>query len=216
MSDGPIQLVCFDLGGVVLRICRSWAEGCAAAGLDVHGEIDESFLAPNGWAELNDAYQRGHIDFDGYAKQLSAIIDGAYTPDEVKRVHGAWIRGEYEGVADLIDRIHAAGLETAVLSNTTADHWEIAPRFAAFRALRNRVGSHQIGLRKPEEAAYRAIEQRTGVRGERILFFDDLEENVDAAGRVGWWAELIDPYAETAAQMERALADLGLLSPASS
>ena len=29
-----ISLVCFDLGGVVLRICQSWAEGCVVAGLE--------------------------------------------------------------------------------------------------------------------------------------------------------------------------------------
>ncbi len=28
-----IQLVCFDVGGVVVRICHTWAEGCAAAGI---------------------------------------------------------------------------------------------------------------------------------------------------------------------------------------
>ena len=33
----PPSLVCFDLGGVVIRICRSWEEGCAAAGLPLRG-----------------------------------------------------------------------------------------------------------------------------------------------------------------------------------
>ena len=31
----PIRLVCFDLGGVLVKICRSWSDGCRAAGLDV-------------------------------------------------------------------------------------------------------------------------------------------------------------------------------------
>ena len=28
------MVICFDLGGVLVRICRDWNEGCAAAGID--------------------------------------------------------------------------------------------------------------------------------------------------------------------------------------
>ena len=34
-----VRIVCFDWGGVILRHCRSWQEGCAAAGLPVHPEV---------------------------------------------------------------------------------------------------------------------------------------------------------------------------------
>ncbi len=39
MLEKRIRLVCFDLGGVVIRICRTWAEGCAAAGLEVRDPL---------------------------------------------------------------------------------------------------------------------------------------------------------------------------------
>ena len=43
-----------------------------------------------------------------------------------------------------------------------------------------------------------------------ILFFDDAEENVQAARAVGWRAERIDPAGDTARQIAEALAQHGV------
>ena len=210
-NERPIRLACFDLGGVILRICRSWAEGCDAAGLDLRRGRDLLLQSADGWPELNNLYQRGRIGRDEYARRFSAIIDGLYSPAEIVAVHEAWILGEYEGVGDVIDRIHDAGLETAVLSNTTLDHWRTVPRYPAFGRLRNRIGSHELGLRKPKPEAYRAVERRTGIAGEQIMFFDDLEENVIGARDVGWRAAQIDPSGDTAGQIAETLIEHGVL-----
>ena len=211
MKPHAIQLVCFDLGGVLLRICRSWAEGCAAAGLELRDGRDLLHRPSDGWNELNDLYQRGRLSREEYARRFSESIDGLYSPAEIIRVHESWILGEYEGVGEVIRRIREAGLETAVLSNTTHEHWLTLSRYPSLQLLNNRLGSHQLGLRKPEEASYRAIEQRTGHAGGAIIFFDDLEENVLGARRAGWIAEEIDPFKPTAAQIISCLTRHGVL-----
>jgi len=33
VTTSGIRMVCFDLGGVLIKHCRTWREGCAAAGL---------------------------------------------------------------------------------------------------------------------------------------------------------------------------------------
>jgi len=209
--ERTLRLVCFDLGGVVLRICRSWAEGCAAAGLDWREGFDlhrdRRVASLN---ELADDHQTGRIDGDVHARRFSDLLHGLYSPEEVTRVVDAWVLGQYPGMDDLVDRIHHAGLGTAVLSNTSHDHWETFERYRAFCRLRNRVGSHQLGVRKPDPAAYHAIEQLTGVAGPEIVFFDDLADNVAAARAVDWSAVQIDPAGDPAAQVRHALADLGL------
>jgi putative hydrolase of the HAD superfamily len=212
MDERPVQLVCFDLGGVLLRICRSWAEGCAAAGLELRDGRDLLHRPSDGWDELNDLYQRGRLSRDEYARRFSAATGGLYSPEEIIRVHEAWILGEYEGVGGVIRRIDEAGRETAILSNTTHEHWLTLPRYPSLQLLNNRLASHELGLRKPEEASYRAVEQRTGMAGPSILFFDDLEENVLAARRVGWRAEQIDPLRSTAEQMIAALRAHGVIT----
>jgi FMN phosphatase YigB (HAD superfamily) len=210
MSQRTTQLVCFDLGGVLLRICRSWAEGCAAAGLELRGGRDLLHHPSDGWDELNDLYQRGRMSRDEYARRFSDAIGGLYSPAEIIKVHESWILGEYEGVGDVIHHIREAGLNTAILSNTTHEHWLTLPRYPSLQLLDHRLASHELGLRKPEEAAYRAVEQRTGLDGRSILFFDDLEENVLAARKTGWLAERIDPFRPTAEQMMAALRGHGI------
>jgi len=127
-------------------------------------------------------------------------------------VHAAWLLGEYEGVADLVRGLHDAGVETACLSNTNHDHWEqmLAGEFPALRSLRHRHASHVLGLRKPDGAIYEAFERATSRTPDRIVFFDDLEENVFAARARGWRAVHVDHTGDTAAQIRDALAELGL------
>ena len=195
-----IRLVCFDLGGVLLRICRSWREGCERVGLEVRGDVDAVF-ATTGWDELNDVYQRGGITGRDFAERLSDLVEGIYEPDEILRVHEAWVIGEYDGVADVITRLREAGLETAVLSNTCHEHWIEFDRFPTLGLVPNVVASHLIAARKPDRAAYEAVQARTGRRAGEILFFDDTQENVDGARRMGWHAESIDPEGATATQL---------------
>ncbi|MFM8640755.1 MAG: HAD-IA family hydrolase [Planctomycetota bacterium] len=202
------RLVVFDLGGVVVRICRGWDEACAAAGIDArplrdprsHGHL----IAP-----VVHAHQRGAMECDRYAAELASIVGGV-TAQEARRVHDAWILGDYPGIAQAIDRIHAAGVDTACLSNTDASHWEQLHSSDAFRRIRRRHASHLLGLVKPDAAIYRAFERHAGAAPADIVFFDDLPENVDAARACGWNAVQVDHAGDTAAQVLDALRALGV------
>ncbi|MHC5114223.1 MAG: HAD family hydrolase [Planctomycetota bacterium] len=209
MTMPAVRVVCFDLGGVVVRIPRSWGEGCRAAGLDVRGDTSGLIRGHPEWPDLNGRYQTGRLDVRAFVEALSTMMGGLYTPEEVLRVHHAWIVGVYDGIEDLVGRLHAAGLETAVLSNSCGYHWRLMEEtLPAFRALRNRWGSHQLALRKPDEAIYRALESKVGARGGEIAFFDDLEENVGGALAAGWRAVQIDHDGDTARQVSDALAGM--------
>ena len=45
--------------------------------------------------------------------------------------------------------------------------------------------SHEMGLRKPDRSAFEHVIQRLNMEPGRIAFFDDLEENVKSAQKVG-------------------------------
>jgi putative hydrolase of the HAD superfamily len=207
---GSVRLACFDLGGVVIRICRSWTEGCAAAGLDVR--------EPARWDEVKAArlalvhrHQVGRIDGTRFAQEISALWGGLYSPAEIMGIHRAWLLGEYEGIGDLIESVHRAGLETAALSNTCHEHWCRMGDYPAVMRIRHLLPSHQLGLQKPDPLIYRRAEQRLGYRGAEIIFFDDKIENVDAARDAGWHAEIIDPDGSTVPQITGALRARGVV-----
>ena len=208
--DG-VRLVCFDLGGVVVRLCRSWDEGCLAAGVEIR-DRSRTPEQERRRREAVEAYQRGDLRSDDFFATVAETFNHAYTPAEVRRVHSAWILREYEGVGDLVRRIHAAGVRTACLSNTNEGHWPWLLEQPAIAALGSRHASHELRLAKPDERIYRAFEERENARAEEILFFEDTPDNAEAARAGGWRAEVVDPARETAPQMTAALREHGVLA----
>lgn len=208
----PIQLVCFDIGGVLVRICRSWEEGCHAAGLPLRDGamkiLKREFQARR---RLVNLYQTGKMDTDEYCRRVSETIEGRYDSGEIRAIHDAWLLEEYEGMSDVIDAIHEAGVKTAALSNINAVHWERLDEFPAVSRLHHRFGSHLIGHHKPQPEIYRVLESSLNVSGADILFFDDLLENVDAARAIGWRAVHVDHEAPMVAQVRTALVEHNVL-----
>ena len=201
-----IRLVVFDLGGVMVRIVRSWGDAHEAAGLEPE-RVPTSERFESERSRLAHAYQTGAVGTDDYFAAMADASGGAYTADEIRRVLHAWMYGEYEGVGRVVDALESAGVEMAALSNTNAYHWEMlrsdgpTPAFPTVARLKTAFASHVVGAAKPEAAIFEALERETDVSGESILFFDDVEPYVAAARKVGWRAERIDPAGDTAAQM---------------
>ena len=203
-NGSAIKVVCFDLGGVVVRICRTWDEGCAAAGLPVR-DPEKRAATKDARRGLIAQFQTGRIDGAAFAHRISQSMDGLYSPDEILAVHHAWIRGEYDGIIGIVDELHSAGIATATLSNTNHEHWSQMVTAPAVQRIRHLLASHLLGLHKPEPEVFRAAESHLNARPHEILFFDDLQQNVDAARTCGWIAEPIDPRKETAPQIRRVL-----------
>jgi glucose-1-phosphatase len=212
----PVRMVCFDLGGVLVRICVGWDEACLDAGVAVRRdpsgrEGEETRHTLSGLLEV------GGISVEEWAAGVSRAFEEAYSPDEVRRIHDAFIREEHAGAGALIDQLHDAGVATACLSNTNHAHWVrlvhhdgVAPlagdpEYPSVARLQKRFASHLLGLAKPDSAIYAEFEQRVGRRGEDILFFDDRAVNVDAARSLHWHAHRIDPQGDPIAQIREYL-----------
>jgi glucose-1-phosphatase len=217
-----VGLVCFDWGGVILRICHSWAQGCAAAGLDVRGDSADDVHRQERHA-LAMRYQDGALTTDDFLTQLAASTNGLYSREEVLAIHNAWLLGEYKGIGAVVDRLHRVErVETALLSNTNALHWQrhstglngSAADFPTAGQLKHKVASHLVGVSKPSREIYQAMCDLTGMSGQAILFFDDLADNIEAARAMGWRAEQIDPDGDTAAQITAYLHAHGVLRDA--
>jgi putative hydrolase of the HAD superfamily len=65
------------------------------------------------------------------------------------------------------------------------------------------VYSHEVGLAKPDPAAYDLLTRRLGVEAGEVLFLDDVEANVVAARALGWHAVLHRDTSSSIAEMER-------------
>jgi putative hydrolase of the HAD superfamily len=190
-----IELVVFDLGRVLVRICNDWVHACATAGVTIAPDkLDLSALLQ--LRDLVHQVEVNAVSFEEFAQRVGRTL-GA-TPDQIRCASEAFLVSVYPGALELISELHSVGIATACLSNTNEHHWELLadrqhPVFCGLSGLRYQFASHLIGARKPEPAIYEHLERETGFRGGAILFFDDVEENVEAARSRGWIAEWIDP-----------------------
>jgi putative hydrolase of the HAD superfamily len=219
----PIRIVCFDLGGVLVRICRSWDEAYQAAGLDLREQPSGARVLARR-RELVDLHGTGRITIHEWAAELSTLLGGVYSPEELKRAHHALCREEHSGALELVNDLHAVGIVTACLSNTSHTHWmrfmhcegdrplEGPPEYPAVFRLMRPFASHLLGLAKPDPAIYARFETETGAVPHEILFFDDLAENVTAARQRGWNAEQVQPsHLEAVSRMREHLRVRGVL-----
>ena len=208
-----VKIVVFDWGGVILRICRSWEEGCQRAGLSVrNGPMDQDFDAAR--QRISHDYQIGEIECSEFCASLSDAMNGLYTPDELRQIHDAWLIEEYPGVSKLLRTLtEMSSFTTGLLSNTNHLHWtqHLGPdeggtaRFPTARLLEHRHASHVLGVAKPDPQIYQQYEVETGFAGNEILFFDDLTENIASAQAREWLAVQIDHEGCPATQIHDAL-----------
>ncbi len=211
-SNGSIELIVFDLGGVLVRVVESFAEACAGAKVDPRSAsksegLRERLGAANAMAE------RGEIDADEFVRRCAEA--SGLSAGEIERILTAWVPGPYPGAAELLGHLAERGHRTACLSNTNAFHWRMLTEADGFGGLRlghlsERFASHLIGRAKPDGAAYEHVERATGVEPTRILFFDDLEPNGRAAAERGWqFAQVAasraggNPIAQIRGELER-------------
>lgn len=209
-----IDLVVFDLGRVLVRICDGWQHACEVAGVagGVRGEFSrEAYTAVHA---AMCAHEVGEIDLEAFA--LAAAPHLEISSDDFVRMHNAYTRGMYAGATQLLDDLRAAGVATACLSNTNENHWRIMSdarggSFVPFEKFDHRFASHLVGMRKPEERIYAHVERATRAEPQRIVFFDDVEENVAAAVRRGWRAHRIEADQDPIGQVRAHLGRDGLL-----
>lgn len=203
MSGGP-TLVCFDLGGVFIRLQPDLESACRDAGVEYRGDwMHLESDAPR--LELIERYQVGELECGEYYRAMSDLSAGRYAPEEIEAIHGVWVIEPYDGIDRLLDDLEAAGLATACLSNTNASHWRWLEGVSPFGRLHHRHASHLLGFHKPDVRIFRAFEREVGRSPAELLLFDDLPENVETARRLGWHAHGIDPSGDTASQMRRQL-----------
>jgi putative hydrolase of the HAD superfamily len=111
------------------------------------------------------------IGFPGTVEEFAAIWNGIFRPNDA--------------IVPMIEALHGR-LPLVVLSNTNAMHMAhirpVLPILERFDAV---LTSHELGLVKPDAAAYLAAVSRAGVAPEESAFFDDVLGHVEGARRAG-------------------------------
>lgn len=180
----PVRAVFFDIGNVLLRfstrmILRRFAWAVRHHPLKVanylwHSDIGERIeLGKVDGPQLHAMFQK-ELGYKGSYAQFRVLWCDHFTLD----------RG-----AHAILKRAAARVPTYLLSNTNALHIDfIRERYAFPGLVKGSILSHELGLRKPDPAIYRAALKMSKTKPEETVFVDDLRLNVEAARALGFIA----------------------------
>ena len=195
----------FDLGRVVLDIDFSKVVACWAG----HAGCEPAHLAGRfSWRdEFYQRHERGEISDAEFFAALRGLLGVELSDAQFLEGWNAIFAGEMPGIAQLLARA-ARRLPLYAFSNTNSPHVEyFSQRFAdVLGHFRGLFLSSSIGLRKPDAQAYDHVVNAIGVPARRIVFFDDLAENIEGARERG----LIAVHVTSPNDVAKALAALGI------
>jgi glucose-1-phosphatase len=204
LSPGVAEALLFDLGRVVLDIDFNKAIACWAGHAGCEADvIARRFVR----AEAYRHHETGKISDAAYFDSLRASLGIDLSDAQFLEGWNAIFAGEMPGIAPLLERA-AESLPLYAFSNTNSAHVEhFSQAYAGVLGhFREMFLSSTIGLRKPDAAAYDHVVQTIGVAAERIVFFDDLAENVEGARAYG----LAAVHVRSSADVADALTALGI------
>ena len=179
LSPGAADALLFDLGRVVLDIdfkrtlvCWAGHAGCEPSHLVGRFSNDETYRR----------HERGEISDTEFFSALRTSLGIKLSDAQFLEGWNAIFGGEVPGISQHLARA-AKRAPLYAFSNTNAAHVEhfsvaYAGVLGHFREI---FLSSSIGLRKPDPQAYDHVVKAIGVPASRIVFFDDLAENIEGA-----------------------------------
>jgi putative hydrolase of the HAD superfamily len=184
-----IKAVLWDFGGVILASpFEAFRHYEAAHGLppDFIRSVNSALPDANAWARLERSEitpEQFDAEFAGESAAFGHEVPGA----DVLALLGGEVRQE---MVTALDRVKAAGLATACLTNNVSggagSDGDARPDVAAVMERFDVVlESSKLRVRKPEPAFYALACERLGVDPDECVFLDDLGVNLKPARALG-------------------------------
>ena len=180
MNGDGISVILFDLGRVLMHI--DFDAFPHALGLYTDEER-APYRDPA--ARLVRTYESGAMTTEEFVEALHAMFGARYTAERILDAWNAIIVRDNDDIVPFVRSVQRR-YRTALLSNTSASHWEKVMRVSSLvPSIEHRFTSFSLGVLKPDRRAYDRVAASLGVEPHRILFIDDLPENVAGAVDAG-------------------------------
>jgi HAD superfamily hydrolase (TIGR01509 family) len=211
-----VDLLCLDAGNTVVfldhgrmaRLCAPFGLATNAAAIErAEGEakvaLEEGRMLYPGWSGAHVAASRGWAGFVG------TILHGAGVPldrlpaalDALWAEHLAFNLWSLvpPGLAAALDRVRAAGVRVAIVSNSEGHLDELLVRVGVRASVDLVVDSGIVGVEKPDPRIFDLALRHFGVPASRALHLGDVySTDVLGARAAGIRVALVDPFGHLA------------------
>lgn len=183
LSPSTVDALLFDLGGVIIDIdfdktFAAWAQLSPMTFAEIRSQMsmDEPYRQ----------HECGQIESAVYFQHLRERFKLDATDEQIEAGWNEIFVGEFTQTTDAILAV-CNQIPCFAFSNTNLSHQRAwASRYArALTAFKDVFTSAELGIRKPDRAAFEAVAHQMGIELSRIVFFDDSAENIAGAHAVG-------------------------------
>ena len=184
-----VDFLIFDLGNVIVDIDYQHSLELIKKELpENHHDKAELFYL----TDFHKKYEKGEIDSAKFRNEVRTYFEQDWSDEKVDDLWNSLLKEIPRERIDLISRLKD-NYKLGILSNTNEIHIDavykmLNQNFALenFDSLFNHVFlSHEMGLSKPSAEIYHTMVNQLGTKPERVVFFDDLEANVNGAASIG-------------------------------
>ena len=173
-----IRNILFDMGNVLIRFDRDYfISRLGIEGADKELLKREVFLSLE-WARMDRGSMTDAEAAESVCRRLPERLH-----DAAAKLVAMWDRPilPFEGMAELIGELKAAGYGIYLLSNAFTRQHEYWPRVPGNEHFDGTLISADVKLIKPDHAIYHLMLETFGLKGEECVFIDDLPTNIEAA-----------------------------------
>jgi len=201
-----MQGLIVDWGGVLtMPIHAAIGRWLQATGVDHnhYGDVVRRWVEPlPGESSPVHRLERGELAVEDFEHLLSAALAREGSPVEAQGLVGRMFAdlAIYEdSMTSLVTRARAAGIRTALLSNSWGNEYDRSDWHEMFDTV---VISGEVGMRKPEPAIFELVLARIGLPADECVFVDDMAHNISAAEQAGLVGIVHRTFDQTAAELE--------------
>ncbi len=203
MERADIDVVLFDLGGVLVELAGVDQMLAWSRGIDTHEELWRRWLH----SPVVRRFETGGIGREAFALEVIEEFGVPVGTDEFLAAFTWWPRSVYPGTFELLDAMRRR-YRVASVSNTNEIHWDrFSNEWKLDAAFHHNFPSYLVGKLKPDADYFEHVLEAVEAPAHRVLFIDDNAINVDAAARLGMVARKVAGVAGA----RRAFVELGLL-----
>jgi len=200
-----------DWGGVLtMPIHTAIGSWLKASGVDHnhYGEVVRRWVEPlPGESSPVHRLERGELAVEDFEHLLSAALAREGSLVEARGLVGKMFAdlAIYEdSMTSLVTRARAAGIRTALLSNSWGNEYDRRDWHEMFDTV---VISGEVGMRKPEREIFELVLKRIGLPADQCVFIDDMAHNIVAAQQAGLIGIVHRTFDQTAGQLQDVFPD---------
>jgi len=199
------KAVIFDLGKVLIGFNHDKMHMSMAKIMGISVDRLKEIIAKH---ELGTNFEKGLVSEDFVLQTLLDNSPDSFSKVDMVRAFSDIFEDNLK-VKNLIPRLKARELKTAILSNTNSLHikW-LKNQYAFFDLFDAHIFSFEALALKPEQEIYQVAAEKLGLKASECIFIDDLWENIEGANKFGMHGIHFQSYAKLIADLAECGIDL--------